>query len=712
MASKLNLTNANGKKLTVANLDTNFHDREVDLSRVTHHLSDRDALKSRKGTLGDVVLQKDIALSYEWVEPQEVDNGGTIINVDGDTTGSWKAIYSGAVNVKWFGAKGDGVTDDTSAIQQAVNFYNHLEFNDSYITTSQITITNRQEFKLVGNGIITLKTSQFKLGRPPSDEELYPDNNPSDYIRDNNIYVFKFDSVNNVIIKNIKFYTTAEYDLGWVDKYPINKYGGYKCGYLGKINGIHIWNADNVVLDSLHIEGFSPNGVLIQRDVWYVDSLIVTNCKFIKNKSCGLRVENTRNIEVSSSLFKDIGFVGGGNTGYGVSLGQTVEGRKPCLSANIHDNIFINSCRKFIDTHDALDVKITNNEFKNAGRTYISVYSQNAEYSSSIKNAIVIKGNKGRNNSRYIYHNASVRNSPRANAEEWNTTFPDKSVTVPDDTYDPNSNGDTHIDSRYLAPCSIVVGNTYDDNTSVIEYIDISSNDFTMESFFNDLPSNYNGTTNIYTRCIDLHKAYNNKNIFLLNNNFDFTGISSDSSFLTFVGSGIISCRATDDIVKISNNYIKSGISNTQIDVKGKFSKLIVDNNVYYRLFGRISYINIDKLVDDHLLVLIDKNNIYNHGSTGTNISTSHITLANGDKDDANSLLYIGNNNTQINVNNAVVKQKAVYGGTLSDSLSADNTSSYFLVTDKIQMFDLPTADPAVVGQLWNDGGIVKVSAD
>jgi len=44
----------------------------------------------------------------------ETDNGGTIIQATGVTTGRWKRVYSGgAVNVKWFGAKGDGITDDT-----------------------------------------------------------------------------------------------------------------------------------------------------------------------------------------------------------------------------------------------------------------------------------------------------------------------------------------------------------------------------------------------------------------------------------------------------------------------------------------------------------------------------------------------------------------------------------------------------------------------
>lgn len=37
----------------------------------------------------------------------EADNGGTIIQATGVTTGRWKRVYSGAVNVKWFGAKSD-----------------------------------------------------------------------------------------------------------------------------------------------------------------------------------------------------------------------------------------------------------------------------------------------------------------------------------------------------------------------------------------------------------------------------------------------------------------------------------------------------------------------------------------------------------------------------------------------------------------------------
>lgn len=49
------------------------------------------------------------------------DNDGTVIELDAGGTGRFKRLYSGALNVKWFGAKGDGSTDDTNAIQAAVD---------------------------------------------------------------------------------------------------------------------------------------------------------------------------------------------------------------------------------------------------------------------------------------------------------------------------------------------------------------------------------------------------------------------------------------------------------------------------------------------------------------------------------------------------------------------------------------------------------------
>jgi len=55
-------------------------------------------------------------------DPQDVtsqDNIGTILVTASGAR--FKRVYDDALNIRWFGAKGDGVTDDTAAIQQCVN---------------------------------------------------------------------------------------------------------------------------------------------------------------------------------------------------------------------------------------------------------------------------------------------------------------------------------------------------------------------------------------------------------------------------------------------------------------------------------------------------------------------------------------------------------------------------------------------------------------
>jgi len=80
----------------------------------------------------------------------ETDNGGTIIQATGVTTGRWKRLYEGAVNVKWFGAVGDytisgavnpSPTDDGTALQNAATYCGedkvlYLPANAFYTTTS------------------------------------------------------------------------------------------------------------------------------------------------------------------------------------------------------------------------------------------------------------------------------------------------------------------------------------------------------------------------------------------------------------------------------------------------------------------------------------------------------------------------------------------------------------------------------------------------
>lgn len=82
------------------------------------------------------------AFTRDDADTTTADNGGTIIVA---TNGKrWKRVYSGLPNVKWFGAKGDGSTDDTTAIVAAHAtgfpvFYPAV--TDAYICNQQIDLT-------------------------------------------------------------------------------------------------------------------------------------------------------------------------------------------------------------------------------------------------------------------------------------------------------------------------------------------------------------------------------------------------------------------------------------------------------------------------------------------------------------------------------------------------------------------------------------------
>lgn len=58
-----------------------------------------------------------------WDHAATTENNGTLIrpnDVSSGSAGRWRRLYSGRINVKWFGARGDGTTDDRAPIQEAI----------------------------------------------------------------------------------------------------------------------------------------------------------------------------------------------------------------------------------------------------------------------------------------------------------------------------------------------------------------------------------------------------------------------------------------------------------------------------------------------------------------------------------------------------------------------------------------------------------------
>lgn len=84
----------------------------------------------------------------------ETDDGGLVFQVSGVVIGRWKRVYDAVVIPTWYGAKGDGVTDDTTALQSLhSNSSNKWVWYPAkpFLISSPIEVVNNGQ-KIVGAG--------------------------------------------------------------------------------------------------------------------------------------------------------------------------------------------------------------------------------------------------------------------------------------------------------------------------------------------------------------------------------------------------------------------------------------------------------------------------------------------------------------------------------------------------------------------------------
>lgn len=214
-----------------------------------------------------LVMVKDINRGGTFISKtvNEIDpNTGSLYAVNGGTVfaklggGFWARQYSSAVNVKWFDAKGDGVTDDTQSIFNARKNSESIEYPSGNYNISSYQTSGTNVKDSAGKGNVNIKWN-------------YP----------GAIAWLKFPS--GTITKQLNFICTSS------------------------ITGLRasIEDANNVVIERCHFEGFNDGNINDpSTDAWGLylknaSSCTILNPTFANNGQSDLcMVDNVSNITV------------------------------------------------------------------------------------------------------------------------------------------------------------------------------------------------------------------------------------------------------------------------------------------------------------------------------------------------------------------------------------------------------------------------------
>ncbi|HWV70411.1 MAG TPA: right-handed parallel beta-helix repeat-containing protein [Pseudosphingobacterium sp.] len=268
----------------------------------------------------------DIPIIYQWEYNVDIkDNGGSIIQTNLDLTGRFVHPFNSVVNVKYFGAKGNGLSDDTDAIQTVLDLYDHVFLpnsgNEYRISAHDPDRDNETSGYLIDVGGISLKNGQFlEFEKGAKLKAINANKNAYNIIRCVNIENFRIDNAHLIGTKDENQATSGEWGYGLAIM-------GCKSGLINNIYAEKCWG-DGI---NLQVLAAGHAGVPQLTNNHYI---IFQNGVSDNNRRQGASVEGGVEIYFNNVVFSN---TVGTAPQYGVDI-------EPWGNDNIVDGVYFNSC--------------------------------------------------------------------------------------------------------------------------------------------------------------------------------------------------------------------------------------------------------------------------------------------------------------------------------------------------------------------------------
>lgn len=266
---------------------------------------------------------------YEIVNDSSLeDDGGSVHELDNGLKAKL-IIEKDTINVKQFGAKGDGITDDTGSIQSFFNFkssrYNIID--GEYLVSEDISVINNNIHIFFENASIV---------RKPNDLTLY--------------YILNIYNVHDVVIENAHIIGDKELHTGTEGE----------CGHCLNITDSYNIEVKNSILENAWGDGIYIGLEYYKTPLNVVKNINISNCKILNCSRNGISVCSGKDIVIDSCFISNVQRV---YPKSGIDIEAEHENINNTYIKNLRiNNIITNLCDSGIvfNSNIGIDCKISN----------------------------------------------------------------------------------------------------------------------------------------------------------------------------------------------------------------------------------------------------------------------------------------------------------------------------------------------------------------